>query len=240
VTHAELVTIARRWLWDTHQCRPILCEPSVGYGESPDCVGWKLQSHQAMSIVVECKVSRNDFLADRQKPSRLSTMGVGAYRYYLTPNTDIIGADDLDGTGWGLLVAMASGPGVIERAMPTPQIGARRDWVTELRLLGDSVHNLERKAGREANDARPCNERRLSEQDAQTVSGLVLLYERLSPVEIARRYMPHLATRYGSKHKARNVVLQAAERGEIPNVTTDGLVPASLIPVSTLATKGNQ
>jgi putative cofactor-binding repeat protein len=238
VTHAELVTIARRWLWDTHQCRPILTEPSVEYGESPDAVGWKLQHHQAMSIVVECKVSRNDFLADRQKPSRMATMGVGAYRYYLTPDAGIIGADDLQDTGWGLLVAVDGN--VIERAMPNAMVGARRDWPTELRLMGAAACNLERKAGREANDARPCNDRRLSEQDAQTVSGLVLLYERLSPVEIARRYMPHLATRYGSKHKARNVVLQAAERGEIPNVTTDGLVPASLIPINTLAEKGNR
>jgi hypothetical protein len=237
VTHAELVTIARRWLWDTQQCSPILCEPSVGYGESPDAIGWKLNYHKAMSIVVECKASRSDFHADRDKPSRKTTMGVGAFRYYLCTGPDIIHGDDLQGLGWGLLYADKGQ--VAEVLWPTPYTGARRDVITEMRLLGGAVQNLEVKAGREANDARPCNNRRLSEKDAALIAGSVCMYERLTAVAVVQLY-PTLITRFGSKQKARNVVLQAAERGEIPNVTTDGLVPASLIPVNTLAEKGNQ
>jgi hypothetical protein len=53
-------------------------------------------------VLVEGKVSRADFLADRDKPFRQKPeMGVGCERYYLAPR-GLIRTGELPG-GWGLL-----------------------------------------------------------------------------------------------------------------------------------------
>jgi len=53
-------------------------------------------------VLVECKVSRADFLADRDKPFRLKPeKGVGSERFYLTP-PNLVRVEELP-VGWGLL-----------------------------------------------------------------------------------------------------------------------------------------
>jgi hypothetical protein len=65
----------------------------------PDAIGWKKACH---SVLIECKVSRADFLADRDKPWRLDPQtGVGGERYYLAPR-GLIRKEELP-RGWGLL-----------------------------------------------------------------------------------------------------------------------------------------
>jgi hypothetical protein len=65
----------------------------------PDAIGWKRACH---SVLVECKVTRSDFLADRAKPFRLKpAKGVGCERFYLAP-ADLIRREELP-PGWGLL-----------------------------------------------------------------------------------------------------------------------------------------
>jgi hypothetical protein len=65
----------------------------------PDAIGWKKACH---SVLVECKTSRSDFLADRDKPFRQQPeTGVGCERYYLAPR-GLIRIDELP-AGWGLL-----------------------------------------------------------------------------------------------------------------------------------------
>ena len=65
----------------------------------PDALGWKQACH---SVLVECKVTRADFLADRAKPFRVKAeKGVGSERFYLTPPALIHSAEVP--TGWGLL-----------------------------------------------------------------------------------------------------------------------------------------
>ena len=65
----------------------------------PDAIGWKEACH---SVLVECKVSRADFLADREKPFRQKPeTGVGCERYYLAPK-GMIRIEELR-PGWGLL-----------------------------------------------------------------------------------------------------------------------------------------
>ena len=65
----------------------------------PDAIGWKKQCH---SVLVECKVSRADFLADREKPFRKQPeSGVGCERYYLALK-GLVRTDELP-VGWGLL-----------------------------------------------------------------------------------------------------------------------------------------
>jgi hypothetical protein len=98
MTHAQLVEKAVRWLrW--YRCGVVLSEQACVGGEMPDAIGWKRACH---SVLVECKVTRADFLADRaktfrQKPQR----GVGSERFYLTP-PNLVNSDELP-AGWGLL-----------------------------------------------------------------------------------------------------------------------------------------
>src|SRR5262249_30587332 len=61
--------------------------------------GWKGKCH---SVLVECKVTRSDFLADLDKPFRLKAgLGMGAERFYFAP-AHVIRIEDLP-AGWGLL-----------------------------------------------------------------------------------------------------------------------------------------
>ncbi len=98
MTHAKLVSMAVRWL-RSYRCGVVLSEQACVSGEMPDAIGWKKACH---SVLVECKVSRADFLADRDKPFRQKPeTGVGCERYYLAPR-GLIGVEEPP-AGWGLL-----------------------------------------------------------------------------------------------------------------------------------------
>jgi hypothetical protein len=98
MTHAQLVERAVRWL-RSYRCGVVLSEQACVSGEMPDAIGWKQACH---SVLVECKVTRADFLADREKPFRLKPeKGVGSERFYLT-FPSLIRIEDLP-LGWGLL-----------------------------------------------------------------------------------------------------------------------------------------
>jgi hypothetical protein len=65
----------------------------------PDAIGWKRACH---SVLVECKISRADFLADREKPFRRKPeLGLGCERFYLTAAA-MLRPEELP-DGWGLL-----------------------------------------------------------------------------------------------------------------------------------------
>jgi len=98
MTHAQLVEKAVRWL-RAYRCGVVLSEQACVSGEMPDAIGWKRACH---SVLVECKVTRADFLADRAKPFRQKPeRGVGSERFYLTPLA-VIKPEELP-LGWGLL-----------------------------------------------------------------------------------------------------------------------------------------
>jgi hypothetical protein len=98
MTHAQLVEKAVRWL-RRYRCGVVLSEQACVSGEMPDAIGWKRACH---SVLVECKVTRADFMADRSKPFRLKPeQGVGCERFYLTP-AGLVRREELP-TGWGLL-----------------------------------------------------------------------------------------------------------------------------------------
>jgi hypothetical protein len=98
VTHAKLVSLAVQWL-RRYRCGVVLSEQACASGEMPDAIGWKKACH---SVLVESKVSRADFLADRDKPFRQKPeIGVGCERYYLAPQ-GLIRTEELP-AGWGLL-----------------------------------------------------------------------------------------------------------------------------------------
>jgi hypothetical protein len=98
VTHAQLVEKAVQWL-RSYRCGVVLSEQACASGEMPDTIGWKRACH---SVLVECKISRADFLADREKPFRQkSHLGMGCERYYLAP-AGLLDLADLP-AGWGLM-----------------------------------------------------------------------------------------------------------------------------------------
>jgi hypothetical protein len=98
MTHAQLVERAVRWLRG-YRCGVVLSEQACVSGEMPDAIGWKRANH---SVLVECKVTRADFLADRGKPFRQKPeQGVGSERFYLT-SPGLVKVEELP-AGWGLL-----------------------------------------------------------------------------------------------------------------------------------------
>jgi len=67
--------------------------------EIPDVIGFSAYR----SILIECKVSRADFLRDKRKPHRNYIRALGNLRYFLTlPN--VACPEDIK-NGWGLLYA---------------------------------------------------------------------------------------------------------------------------------------
>lgn len=108
-SHDELCRIAVGWLQRARSkngpgCQVAISEPRCGYldGEIPDAIGFRCGVHDEYSTVVEVKVSRADFLADRHKPHRSDEVaGMGLYRYFMTP-VGLLRADELP-EGWGLI-----------------------------------------------------------------------------------------------------------------------------------------
>jgi hypothetical protein len=98
VTHGQLVASAVAWLRN-YRCGIVLSEQACMSGEMPDAIGWKRGCH---SVVVECKISRADFLADQEKPfRRRPELGLGCERFYLTA-AGLLHSKELP-IGWGLL-----------------------------------------------------------------------------------------------------------------------------------------
>ncbi len=140
MTHADLVRRAARWLRTTMGCGVVLTEHAAGR-EFPDAIGWRRSS----SIVVECKVSRSDFIRDRHKPSRAHYGARPGLRcYYLTPPGLLMGrmADGVTPQpfrplpeGWGLLHAE---PREIRVVYPAaPQLESWRDDRSADQLRGE-------------------------------------------------------------------------------------------------------
>ena len=98
MTHAQLVNLAVAWL-RRYRCGVVLSEQACASGEMPDAIGWK---GTCRSVVVECKISRADFLADRLKPFRQNPgIALGCERFFLAPS-GLITPQELP-PGWGLL-----------------------------------------------------------------------------------------------------------------------------------------
>lgn len=111
-SHAQLCDVAVKWLKRPHSaggpgCLIAISEVATGWtGEIPDAIGFSLSHWETGATVVEVKVSRSDFLADRRKPHRL-VGGVGAWRYYMAPR-GLIRLDELP-AGWGLIEVTPGG-----------------------------------------------------------------------------------------------------------------------------------
>ncbi|MDQ1410618.1 MAG: hypothetical protein QOD84_1177 [Acidobacteriaceae bacterium] len=136
MTHPALVVKAVEWL-RKYRCGVVLSEQACVSGEMPDAIGWKRACH---SVLVECKVSRADFLADRSKTFRKkSENGVGCERFYLSPAGMIREAELPE--GWGLLETYA---GKIEMTRPSKKnLRGPVGFSYEMNLLLASLRRVE-------------------------------------------------------------------------------------------------
>lgn len=117
MSHGELVARAERWLrnsavaWSESgwkrkiKCTVTATELQCATSETPDAIGWSCGGY--VSIVIECKTSRSDFLRDAKKHfRRYPDSGMGLYRYYMAC-PGLISADELP-ERWGLLETSGS------------------------------------------------------------------------------------------------------------------------------------
>ena len=99
--HDQLVTRAVRWCMSRKggDCVLAVSELTTSQSETPDVLGWRGPKH---TVLVECKSSRADFLADKTKLFRRQPeLGMGNQRYYLCwPH--VIEVSDLPDK-WGLM-----------------------------------------------------------------------------------------------------------------------------------------
>jgi len=120
-----------------YRCGVVLSEQACASGEMPDAIGWKKACH---SVLVESKVSRADFLTDRDKPFRQKPeTGVGCERYYLAP-TGLIRIDELP-VGWGLLEV--SGREIGRLKTSAKNLRSEIGFQSEMNLLLASLRRVE-------------------------------------------------------------------------------------------------
>jgi hypothetical protein len=133
LSHSDLVKIAAHWLSGSMKCGAVLTE--IGDTEKPDAIGWKA-TH---SILVECKVTRSDFLIDRKKEFRIHPdKGVGKYRFYLAPKC-LLDAKEVQAVGWGLLETVGNRVRIV---VPSP-LFLKRNWKREARLLYTGLQRVQ-------------------------------------------------------------------------------------------------
>ena len=141
--HSTLVSMGVRWL--SRQCSVVLYEFATRTDEIPDVIGWAPGSD---SVVIECKLTRSDFLRDAAKAFRKNPpAGMGRRRYYLSP-PDVIQVKDLP-PKWGLLWA-AKGQVTVEREA---RGHAARNLGAEVRFLSSMLRRAQIRIG-----ARPLSE----------------------------------------------------------------------------------
>lgn len=137
--HAQLVAAAVDWLRHKYRCGVVLSEQYCATGEVPDAIGWK---GMCRSVVVECKVSRSDFLADAKKPFRTNAdEGLGCERYYLAP-AGVIAPDELP-KGWGLLEYGRRQVHIVVKASPRKSLRTEVGLMKEMNLLLASLRRVE-------------------------------------------------------------------------------------------------
>jgi len=139
MTHSALVELAVRWLRTTYRCGIILSEQACCTGEVPDVIGWK---GRCRSVLVECKISRADFLADRGKPWRLDAQGaLGCERFYMAP-AGLITAAELP-PGWGLLEVRGRKVEIAVACNKRKSLRTPEGLLNEMNLLLASLRRVE-------------------------------------------------------------------------------------------------
>lgn len=102
LTHKEIVGAAAEYMH--RHANVVLPEFFTHNAELPDILAFDMR----FSTIIECKVTRTDFLKDAKKSFRLNpNSGMGDWRYYCCPK-DLIKPEEIP-YGWGLLYVYPSG-----------------------------------------------------------------------------------------------------------------------------------
>ncbi len=126
-----------RWL--SRRCSVVFYEFATAADENPDVIGWATGSG---SVLIECKLSRSDFLRDAAKSARKnSRAGMGHRRYYLCP-PDLIQVKDLP-PKWGLLWAAKGQVTVKREARGYPD----RNLAAEVQFLASMLRRAQIRIG---------------------------------------------------------------------------------------------
>ena len=177
MTHAQLIKLAERWL-RRYGCHIVLTEQTADSGEVPDAIGWKAKNR---SIVLECKISRSDFLADRYKAARREDhKSMGCERYYFAPK-GLIQPQELP-PGWGLLEASRSEIIMTIKAAARSQ-RSMPGVLAEMELLLASLRRVEvRIEPQTITEFLKWKNRMAAYNGGKLPSGLVPVNEELKPV----------------------------------------------------------
>ena len=135
--HSTLVAMGVRWL--NRQCSVVLYEFATPADENPDVIGWAPGSG---SILIECKLTRSDFLKDATKTVRLNPRsGMGHRRYYLCP-AYLIQVKELP-PKWGLLW-VSKGQVIVKREA---RGHSERNLVAEVSFLSSMLRRAQIRIG---------------------------------------------------------------------------------------------
>ena len=133
-THKFMVRKAVAWLRNRKNCGVVMAELATANNETPDALGFH---GLGSSILVECKVSRSDFLADRTKLFRtFEEMGMGDARYFAIPK-GLVAPHELP-EGWGLIEITDSR--TFETKEATQKTSNKR---AEVKMLMSALRRLE-------------------------------------------------------------------------------------------------
>jgi hypothetical protein len=128
--------MAEAWLRRS-RCGIVLSEQGCSSGEMPDAIGWKGRNH---SIVIECKMSRSDFLADAAKPWRTNPeIGLGCERYFAAPK-GMLRPEEMP-EGWGLLESQGRELKVVKKSKS--KLRQPEGLMNEMNLLLASLRRVE-------------------------------------------------------------------------------------------------
>lgn len=126
IRHVQLVKEAANWLRGSMGCSVVAAElVCAASREIPDAIGFK---HNGLSILVECKTNRADFLVDASKNHR-NGHGMGRERWFYAP-AGVIDPATVP-PGWGLLERENHGTRYICRQTKKPEM---RDLSKELAI----------------------------------------------------------------------------------------------------------
>lgn len=227
LTHRQLCDLAVNWLQRPGSrsgpgCQVAFSESRGDWsGETPDAIGFRAAVYKECSVLVEVKVSRADFLADRKKPHRVDPkLGMGVYRYFMAP-AGMIRVDELP-PRWGLIEVSAKGaPKVVaghvllkyrDEDVWTHERAIEREWTLLTRML-NRVGDVE-KAQNALKESRNLNARLIKETEQ-----LRKRVQELELDEIRRRY----------RQDDGSVVVPAARKRELEPAPV-GALPQPALP----------
>lgn len=229
LSHPELVEIARTWLYQEHECDPILTDQDIiglGWGrdgEIPDVIGW---GSRGCSDVIECKLSLSDVNADRDKPWRMQVdKGMGQRRTLFVPHglVDEWHTEDHESAhfGWRHVEVMEDGTYRIVRPGETFW---RFNYMAERQLMRDGWRKAMR-AGRVMAGKRRANERKasaleMSETQREAARSILSNFDGAYPV-MAVPYIDGFAKSCGNKKRAAEILAETIEAGEFEHVTIE-------------------